>query len=534
MKVRIKVLWRFLLILLVCCHVICGSAEEIDLSGYTLEELRVLQDRIEKRINELETQDAMENGNRLIRFEESELLLYVNQKQKIDPVVIRRVETAPASTALVWESGNPEILTVNNGQITPVAPGETIITAKAADDERIRASIKARVVNSVGAVTLDQTSLELVLGTGEGLHSAKLSARITPEDAFNRELVWTSSNENVVTVDPEGRLQAVQTGKATIRVETNDPSLKQQKRASCNVTVRQAVTELHLPDNSAVLEAGKTIRLTATVLPANAAKKNVKWESSNPTVASVTENGTVIGKQPGECVITCSAADGYGASASCAVTVKRLIKKISDAGGNQQKLGIGTGGEASVSFRIEPEDATDRHLQWTVSDPSVAQIIKEEEGTVTLRGEATGRTVLTGEATDGSGQKIEYSIAVEGECSVRCTGKTATGESYGYKWFKLELENASVSRTVDGVTIRYYTEDVYGEKIKCYGLGDYEAETAFNLTLRPGETKSTDQEILYGFNQAKTICAAVVKLHYTDGTIVECPEPEYLRFELAD
>ncbi|MER2056421.1 MAG: hypothetical protein ABTB30_14150, partial [Clostridia bacterium] len=55
-----------------------------------------------------------------------------------------------------------------------------------------------------------------------------------------------------------------------------------------------------------------------------------------------------------------------------------------------------------------------------------------------------------------------------------------------------------------------------------------------NHTLRPGETKSTDQEILYGFNQAKTICAAVVKLHYTDGTIVECPEPEYLRFELAD
>ena len=534
MKVRINAFWRFLLVLLVCGQVISGFAEEPDLSGYTLEELRALQDRIEERINELEIRNAKENGDREIRFEESELLLYVSQKQNIAPVVIRRVETAPAATALLWESGNPEILTVNNGRITPLSPGETVITVKAADDERIQASIQAQVVNSVGAVSLDQSGLELVLGAGESLQSAKLSALITPEDAFHRELVWTSSDEKVVTVDPEGCLQAVQVGRATVTVETDDPSLKQQKRASCKVTVQQAVTELQLSENTAILEAGKSIQLTASVLPENATKKKLEWKSSDPTVASVTENGKVTGKQPGECVITCSAADGYGASASCVVTVNRMITGISDAGGNQQRLGVRIGGEASVSVRIEPEDATSQQLQWTVSDPSVVKIIKEEGGTVTLRGEAPGSAVLTGEATDGSGKKIEYIMTVEAECSVKCTGTAETGESYGYKWFKLELENTSVSRTVDGITIRYHAEDVYGEKIKSYGLGDYDVETTFNLTIGPGETRNTDQEIIYGFNQAKTICAAIVKLHYTDGTIIECPEPEYLRFKLAE
>ena len=534
MENRIKTFQRFFLVLLVCCHVICGSAEEPDLSGYTLEDLRVLQDRLEKRIRELEIQDAKENGDRLIRFEEDELLLYVNQKQKIEPVVIRRVDTAPAETVLLWETGNPEILTADGGQITPLSPGETVVTAKAADDERIQASVKVRVVNSARAVSLDQSGLVLVLGTRENLDSAKLSARITPEDAFHRDLVWTSSNEKVVTVDPEGNLQAVQAGKATVTVQTNDPSLKEQKRASCNVTVQQAVTEIHLSENNVLLEAGKSLRLTAFTFPENAAKKYVEWKSSDPMVASVTEYGKVTGNRPGECVITCSAEDGYGTSASCAVTVNRPITKISDAGGNQQKLGIRIGGEASVSVRIEPENATSRRLQWSVSDPSVIRIIKEEDGTVTLRGEAPGSAVLTGEAADGSGKFIEYSVTVEAECSVKCTGNVKTGVSYGYKWFKLELENTSVSRIADGITIRYHAEDVYGEEIRSYGLGDYDVETTFNLTIAPGETRSTDQEILYGFNQAKTICAAVVKLHYTDGTIVECPDPEYLRFELAE
>ena len=182
---RMKTFRHFLCVLLVCGQVICGAfAEDPDLSGYTLEELRILQGRIEERINEIEIQNAAENGDRLIQFEESELLLYVNQKQKNNPAVIRRIATAPASTTLLWEIEDPAVLTVKNGWITPLAPGETVITAKAADDERIRASIKARVVNSVSAVSLDQSVLELVLGARESLDSARLSARVLPEDAF--------------------------------------------------------------------------------------------------------------------------------------------------------------------------------------------------------------------------------------------------------------------------------------------------------------------------------------------------------------
>ena len=159
-------------------------------------------------------------------------------------------------------------------------------------------------------ITLSQTSLSMNSGTTE-----QLSATLSPEGAFGN-ISWTSSDESVATVDANGLVTAVAGGTCTITA-TAGGSLK---TATCSVTVTQMVTSIVLSQTLAVLELDEFVRLTATVLPENAANKNVVWSSSNEDVATV-RNGRVDAYGYGTAIITCEAADGSGVTATCKVNV---------------------------------------------------------------------------------------------------------------------------------------------------------------------------------------------------------------------
>lgn len=509
-----------------------AAAEGFDVSAYTLEELREIRDLADRQIRELEIRDARENGDRSIEFPEDSLLLYSGKRRTLAAKVVRRYESAPEKTVLLWESADPSVAEVQEGVVTPKAQGETEIIAKAADNGNIQASVRVKVVSSISGFGLEQSEIELRLGTAVSQATAQITADFSPSDAYHRELTWTSSNEDVVTVDREGVLRAVSPGRAVISARTNDPSLQQQKKASCGVTVVQAVTGIGLSERTVQLGLDKTIRLQASVYPENADNRSVEWQSSDPAVASVSRNGTVTGKQPGECTITCRAEGGTDVSDSCTVTVLRQITDIRDAAGGSQRISVKVGGESTVTVRILPENADRKDLQWTCSDPSVAEILQSDGQAAAIRGKKKGIATLTGNAEDGSGKSISYSIWVEDDCMLEPTGASKTGSSYGYRWFTMEFRNDSAARIVDGITVRYFAEDVYGDKIQSYGLGDYEVDTTFNLTLGPGETRWSGQEIIYGFNQAKTIHAAVAKIHYTNGDVWEAEEPEYMAIAL--
>ena len=159
-------------------------------------------------------------------------------------------------------------------------------------------------------ITLDQTSLTMNSGT-----TAQLTASITPETAF-ASIIWTSSDESVATVDANGLVNAIAGGSCTITATTSGS----QKTATCSVNVKQMVTSITLSNTIAVLELDGFIRLTANVLPENAANKNVVWSSSNEDVAFV-RNGRVDAYGTGTAVITCEAADDSGVKATCVVYV---------------------------------------------------------------------------------------------------------------------------------------------------------------------------------------------------------------------
>ena len=146
-----------------------------------------------------------------------------------------------------------------------------------------------------------------------------LTATVSPSDASNKALTWTSSNTNAATVDNRGIVTGVKEGlTTTITVKTADGGFE----ASCNVTVLEPthVSSVSLDKTSATVKEGKKLTLVPTVLPADAAYKDVTWTSSNTSVATVS-NGVVTALKAGTTTIKVKTVDG-GKEASCALTVE--------------------------------------------------------------------------------------------------------------------------------------------------------------------------------------------------------------------
>ena len=138
----------------------------------------------------------------------------------------------------------------------------------------------------------------------------------TLSSAANKNLAWISSNAAVASVNAMGMVTGVKAGNAVITVKTADGA----RTDSCTVSMGSPVTGVTLNKATAPLHVGKTLTLTATVAPANAANKSVAWTSSNPNLAVVSNGGVVTGAKSGTCTITVTAGGGKF-SASCIVTV---------------------------------------------------------------------------------------------------------------------------------------------------------------------------------------------------------------------
>ncbi len=207
---------------------------------------------------------------------------------------------------------------------TPTTAGTSTFTVKAANDygsdskELSIIIIDEQTDVPVTGVSLNTSTLNLIEGGTD-----TLTATVEPNNATNRNVTWSSDNPSVATVN-NGVVSAVSEGTATITVTAQGDSTKS---ASCTVTVTAAtvsVTGVTLNKTSTSLYVGDTETLTATVAPDNATNKAVTWTSSNPSVATV-ENGVVTALARGTAVITATAADGSGASASCTVTVSSYL-----------------------------------------------------------------------------------------------------------------------------------------------------------------------------------------------------------------
>ena len=302
---------------------------------------------------------------------------------------------------VIWSSDNEEIATVDeNGLVTAIGVGETVITATAHDGSGVKAECKITVEpKMVNSVSLNKSELTL-----RRFSSEQLYATVLPEYADNKTVIWSSGNEYIATVDENGVVMAVGEGETIIQATAADGSWNW---GTCRVTVTSIPVEsINLNQDRITLEKGLTAQLSATVLPENADKLTVTWESDNENVATVDENGLVTAVGGGDAFITARAGDGSPVWATCLVHVPIHVSSIEL---NQHELTFdGTYGNFKLTATLLPENADYCTITWCSDNEEVATV--DGHGLVTAVGEGTA--TITATANDGSGVSASCMVTV--------------------------------------------------------------------------------------------------------------------------
>ncbi len=246
-------------------------------------------------------------------------------------------------------------------------------------------------VVQVSGISLNRTATTLEAGQTE-----QLTATVAPENAKNKEVIWTvqsQSTSNVATVTSTGLVTGNIVGTAVIRVTSAaDPS----KYAECTVTVKPAVipvTEISLNRTSMTLEAEQSEQLSATITPANATNKEVIWtvqSQSTSNVATVSSTGLVTGNNVGTAVIRATSVADSNKYAECTVTVKPTVIPVTGISLNKTTAFLEEGQSEQLSATITPANATNKEVIWTVQSQSTSNV-----ATVSSTGLVTGNNVGT-------------------------------------------------------------------------------------------------------------------------------------------
>jgi len=180
--------------------------------------------------------------------------------------------------------------------------------------------INGKLKNPVTGITLNPAKATLTRTAAKPRPTLKLAAAVSPKDATDQRLTWSSSNPKVAKVNQKGLVTALKAGKAVITCLAKDGS---GVKAVCRITVRDLkVGKIILNRTRASLEKGERLRLKVKkITPADALNPKVKWTSSNTKIATVSSDGTVLARGTGTVIITCTARDGSGKKAVCRITV---------------------------------------------------------------------------------------------------------------------------------------------------------------------------------------------------------------------
>jgi uncharacterized protein YjdB len=236
---------------------------------------------------------------------------------------------------------------------------------------------------AVQSVILDENEITLYKDS-----TYLLTATVFPAQALNKNVTWQSSNETIATVT-DGLVTAIAKGTATITVTTEEGGFT----AICIVNVELLpVQSVILDENEITLYIDSTHLLTATVLPEEAENKNVIWESSDETIATVT-GGLVTAIAKGTATITVTTIEG-GFTAICIVNV--LPPSVQSVILNEEEITLYIDSVQLLTATVLPEKAENKNVVWESSDEAIATVT---DGLVTAI--AVGIATITGTTEDG-------------------------------------------------------------------------------------------------------------------------------------
>ena len=223
---------------------------------------------------------------------------------KMDYDVVNNILNVYVKSGIMDKTADIEVMlsknlvSDGNGKIE----GKTIFTYSAANDEWTKQTVVEHV--PVESVTVSGNKVMYIDAT------QKLTATIIPVDADNKNVTWSSEDDKIATVDAEGNVTAVAEGKVKIYATAADGSGASDYIEITVVQVPAIPVESITVAGKDEMKVGESQKLTATVLPDNADNKGVMWETEDPVIALVDEDGTVTAVSEGTVKIYATAADG--------------------------------------------------------------------------------------------------------------------------------------------------------------------------------------------------------------------------------
>lgn len=291
---------------------------------------------------------------------------------------------------------------------------------------------------SVQSVALNQDVLVVNLKD-----SVKLEATIYPSSATNKELVWSSSNEEVATVDDNGKVSLVGFGGCYITVK----SLESAKQCSCylyvtDTEINQIVAYTDTEDSSILI--GGSIQIKTKVIPAEAVLVPLSFEVVNGAeFASVDEDGNVVGIKAGTATIKVFNEEKQ-LEAFISIRVKKPVEGLVL---NEQEVVYSNSNYYYVSYNVLPEDATNKNIKITLSNNDIATAVGS-----CVNFKSAGEEIVTVTTLDGQFSKSFKLIFTDGYADSISITEEALNLKYVDKNYQLnystnptELYNTSVT-----------------------------------------------------------------------------------------
>lgn len=374
----------------------------------------------------------------------------------------------PTKYKSIWTSSNTAVATVNRGKVEALSVGESTITVSIPNNISASCRIVVNPIEIVPYLKLNKNYYEALVGEIIQLKPISLSGNT--DNRMLYKIVYTSTNDAVVKIGDDDKLEAVGVGECQIKAEavgTEVSKVKGTVSDICNIKVLpNEVTNITLNKNDLIIDKGESYKFEVEFEPKNVADKTIKWISSNTDVATIDENGTLTGVGYGECTITAISSNNE-VTAECKVKVSSVRGFEID----KPSLKILIGSTDNITANIRPATAN-QNVIWTSSDESIATV---ENGVVT--GVAVGTATITATTEDGLFHR---------NCEVTICGITMF----------ISAQNGNVVTTFTNVGVYTY--------VSCEITNNNAVDVNVNRVMIDGAAISVEEKLYSGNTISKT------------------------------
>ncbi len=235
--------------------------------------------------------------------------------------------------SVMWSLSDDALATWSDAGVSAIEvqgamAGTLTITGKAKGAEELTADVELVIQQGATGVEVASAGGDSTMFVGATL---QFTATVTPEDAVNKEVVWTVDVDTLASIDQTGLLTALDTGVVVVTATSvEDDEVFGSMEIKIDAAVLVTGIEVTAAGGATSINIAQTLQLTATVTPEDAEVKDVTWSVDDDAVATISTDGVLTGVAEGTVVATATATDGSGVTGTISIDVLGTVTNINE------------------------------------------------------------------------------------------------------------------------------------------------------------------------------------------------------------